>query len=105
VLPVLSGSDGSAMSDFTSEEKTMTEIDNERGFPVLYGRPITNTRDLTDVLTSVMADVVAGRITPKEANAINREARDILKIIQTAMSARSLYQRIEDNNRRPTRGC
>jgi hypothetical protein len=41
-------------------------------FPILYGRRVTNTREFKDVLVAVMADALAGRITPKEANAINR---------------------------------
>jgi hypothetical protein len=62
-------------------------------FPILYARRITNTREFKDVLVAVMADVIAGRITPKEANAINRKARDILKTVQAVVSLRKLGQR------------
>jgi hypothetical protein len=59
-------------------------------FPILYGRRIKNTGDFKHALMTVSADVVAGRITPKEGNAINREAREILKLFKAAVSARSL---------------
>jgi hypothetical protein len=65
-------------------------MSTETAFPVLYGRRIKNTGDLKDALFAAMADVVAGRITPKEGNAIDREARQILKIVKAALSARKL---------------
>jgi len=41
-------------------------------------------------MATAMADVLAGRISVKEANAINREARKIRKIVQAVLSARKL---------------
>jgi hypothetical protein len=70
-----------------------TTLDNESGFPVLRGRVITNTGELTDALMTASADLAAGRITVKEGRAINREARGILKIIRAAVSAHSLAYR------------
>jgi hypothetical protein len=65
-------------------------IDSESGFPVVRGRLVTNTRDLNALLVATMTDVAAGRITTKEANAINREAREVLKIVKAVLSARKL---------------
>jgi hypothetical protein len=62
-------------------------METETAFPVLYGRRIKNTGDLKDALCATMADVVAGRITPKEGNAINRAIdRGAARILQSVLA-------------------
>jgi hypothetical protein len=68
--------------------------DSESSFPILRGRTITNTKDLMAVMSATMADAMGGRITPKEARAINREAREILKLIRVVVRGRSLASRL-----------
>ena len=75
----------------------MMASNNESGFPILYGRRITNTRDFIDAQTAAMRDLLAGRISVREANAVNREARQILKAIQAVMSCRELGRRASKN--------
>jgi hypothetical protein len=61
--------------------------------PILYGRRITNIREFMDANWAVSRDLLAGRISVKEANAINREAREILKRLKVALSLRQLGHR------------
>jgi hypothetical protein len=68
-------------------------MSTETAFSVLYGRRIKNTGDLKDALCAAMADTLAGRITPKEANAINREAGKMLKTLKAALASRKLSYR------------
>jgi hypothetical protein len=68
--------------------------ESEGNFPILRGRRIRNTGEFMDVMNSTAADVIAGRITTKEANAIAREGREILKTIEAVMRAQSLASRL-----------
>jgi hypothetical protein len=67
---------------------------NQSGFPVLYGRRITNTRDFIDAQTAAMRDLLAGRISVKKANAVNREAREILKMFRAAVLAQKAGRKV-----------
>lgn len=58
-------------------------------FPTLHGRRITNIHQFKKALVAASADLVAGRISLKQANAINREARAILKMVFAAISGNS----------------
>jgi len=51
-------------------------------FPVLHGRRITNSDEFKRALIAISADLLTGRISLKEANALNREGRKILKMFQ-----------------------
>jgi len=68
------------------------KTDNQ--FPILYGLRITNTREFMDANWAVSRDLLAGKITTKEANAANREARKILKMFKAAVSTRRLGHRV-----------
>jgi hypothetical protein len=72
--------------------------DNESGFPILYGRRIRNTGEFIEVQTAAMIDLLAGRISVKEANAINLEAGAILKKFQAVLSLRQLDHRVPKQN-------
>jgi hypothetical protein len=50
--------------------------------PVLYGRRITNPHEFINVQAAVMRDLLAGRISVKEANAVNRDSCWILKMFE-----------------------
>jgi hypothetical protein len=63
-------------------------------FPILYGRRITNIQEFIDANWAVSRDLLAGKITVKEANAANREAGKILKMFDVAVSARKLGHKV-----------
>jgi hypothetical protein len=65
-------------------------MSTDNRFPVLYGRRIENTDDFIQANWAVSRDLLAGKITIKEANAINRESRKILKMFQAVVAARKL---------------
>ena len=54
-------------------------------FPVLYGRRITNSHDLIRANLAIIEALQAGEISYKEANALNREGRKILKMFQSVV--------------------
>lgn len=70
----------------------MTRI-SENSFPILHGHCIRNSREFKDALVAASADLLAGRISLKQANAINREARVILKMFLAVVSADSAEAR------------
>ncbi|MGC2077224.1 MAG: hypothetical protein WA728_14545 [Xanthobacteraceae bacterium] len=51
-------------------------------FPILYGRRITNSHEFVNVQAAVMRDLLAGKISVKEANAVARDSRKILKMFR-----------------------
>jgi hypothetical protein len=57
--------------------------------PVLYGRRITNSHEFINVQAAVMKDLLAGKISAKEANAINRDSRKILKMFKAVARAKA----------------
>lgn len=68
-------------------------MSTDNRFPVLYGRRITNTAEFREGNIAAMSDLLAGRISVKEANAINREARQILKMFQAVVTCGGLARR------------
>jgi hypothetical protein len=62
--------------------------DNRSGFTVLYGQRITNSAEFIEAQTAAWRDLIAGRISVKKANTINREARKILKMFQAGGGVR-----------------
>jgi hypothetical protein len=51
-------------------------------FPVLYGRRITNSEEFIATQMAVLDDIRNGRISTKEARAINRQASAIVKMFE-----------------------
>jgi hypothetical protein len=45
-------------------------------------RGISNSAEFLNALNAVAADVASGRITPKQANAVNARLRSILKMVE-----------------------
>lgn len=62
-------------------------------FPTLHGRHITSAREFKNALVAATADLAAGRISRREANAIKREARAILMMVLAAVSRQSAETR------------
>jgi hypothetical protein len=71
--------------------------DNRSGFPVLYGQRITNSAEFIEAQTAAWRDLIAGRISVKKANTINREARKILKMFQAVVACAKLGRRASKN--------
>jgi len=66
--------------------------DSESNFPVLYGRRITNTAEFIAAQSAVIADLLAGRISVKQANAISRK-RGTLRMFQAVVACAELGRR------------
>jgi hypothetical protein len=67
-------------------------------------RGITNTSDFLKASNAVCADVISGRITPKQANAENARLRSILKVVELQLKFGRSAQQIQWPKSRTARG-
>jgi hypothetical protein len=51
---------------------------------ILAERGVTNDVEAVQLSMATMADVLAGRITPKQANAIGKRVGELLKAVESA---------------------
>jgi hypothetical protein len=56
-------------------------------------RGIRGPDDFICLMSALMADVLAGRLTPKESRAINKQAGELLKTVETCCRLGALVRR------------